>query len=110
MNRRSTGPHPPAGHTQVEVHSEGAARRQDDLVADEVPVAMVYNGISHAVMMATPGRPGRLRPGLQPDRGHPGRPEELFCHRRGDRAGRHQPVEMHIAGHRMADLRPSAAT
>ena len=26
----------------------------EDLVADEAPVALVYNGISHAVMMATP--------------------------------------------------------
>ncbi len=33
-----------------EDHSE----KLDDCVAEEVPVAMVYNGISHAVMLATP--------------------------------------------------------
>jgi FdhD protein len=32
----------------------GEARMVDDLIVDEVPVALVYNGISHAVMMATP--------------------------------------------------------
>lgn len=30
------------------------ASPQDDLIAAEVPVALVFNGISHAVMMATP--------------------------------------------------------
>jgi FdhD protein len=32
----------------------GAAMAAEDAVADEVPVALVYNGISHAVMLATP--------------------------------------------------------
>jgi len=26
----------------------------EDVVAEEVPVALIYNGISHAVMLATP--------------------------------------------------------
>lgn len=33
---------------------DGTAEEADDTLADEVPVALVYNGISHAVMMATP--------------------------------------------------------
>ena len=33
---------------------EGHIEEIDDCVAEEVPVAMVYNGISHAVMLATP--------------------------------------------------------
>jgi FdhD protein len=33
---------------------DGAALAAEDAVADEVPVALVYNGISHAVMLATP--------------------------------------------------------
>lgn len=32
----------------------GAARAAADAVAEEVPVALVYNGISHAVMLASP--------------------------------------------------------
>jgi FdhD protein len=33
---------------------DGEALPAEDAVADEVPVALVYNGISHAVMLATP--------------------------------------------------------
>jgi formate dehydrogenase accessory protein FdhD len=33
---------------------DGRAETVDDAVADEVPVALAYNGISHAVMLATP--------------------------------------------------------
>ncbi len=33
---------------------DGLVSNAEDVVADEVPIAMVYNGISHAVMLATP--------------------------------------------------------
>jgi formate dehydrogenase accessory protein FdhD len=33
---------------------DGAATETTELVAEEEPVALVYNGVSHAVMMATP--------------------------------------------------------
>jgi FdhD protein/phenylacetyl-CoA:acceptor oxidoreductase accessory protein len=46
----------------IEAHNSYSARRWsgsvatacDETVAEEVPVALVYNGISHAVMLATP--------------------------------------------------------
>lgn len=38
----------------VERWEKGQVRRLKDTVAEEVPVALVYNGISHAVMLATP--------------------------------------------------------
>lgn len=36
------------------VRTAGANATESDWIADEVPVALVYNGISHAVMMTTP--------------------------------------------------------
>jgi FdhD protein len=38
----------------VRVNRDGSRHQIDRVVPDEVPVALVYNGISHAVMMATP--------------------------------------------------------
>lgn len=35
-------------------YQHGELRELQDQVAEEVPVAMIYNGISHAVMLATP--------------------------------------------------------
>jgi FdhD protein len=46
---------PPTAHPRRVLRMRaGALAEVEDLVVDEVPVALVYNGISHAVMMATP--------------------------------------------------------
>jgi FdhD protein/phenylacetyl-CoA:acceptor oxidoreductase accessory protein len=38
----------------VERRIGGGTTQTEDMVAEEVPVALVYNGLSHAVMLATP--------------------------------------------------------
>jgi FdhD protein len=46
--------HAGAQRVAVRVRRTGAVEQADDWVADEVPVALVFNGLSHAVMLATP--------------------------------------------------------
>jgi FdhD protein len=38
----------------VQKWDKGHVEQRDDWVAEEVPIALVYNGVSHAVMLATP--------------------------------------------------------
>ncbi len=45
---------PGASQATVTTHRAGHTERAPDWLADEVPVALVFNGISHAVMLATP--------------------------------------------------------
>jgi FdhD protein len=46
---------PPSAHSRPVLRvRDGETAAVDDMLVDEVPVALVYNGISHAVMMATP--------------------------------------------------------
>lgn len=54
--KSSSGPALPAGAVtrEVERHRHGVAVRVRDAVAEEIPVAFVYNERPHAVMMATP--------------------------------------------------------
>lgn len=50
------GPHtfPPTRTVEALRLDGGATSTRTEAVAEEVPVALVYNGLSHAVMMATP--------------------------------------------------------
>ncbi len=43
-----------AQRLDVRVRRGGAVSESQDWLADEVPVALIFNGISHAVMLATP--------------------------------------------------------
>jgi FdhD protein len=45
---------PPAQGRPVLRMRAGTLAQVEDMLVDEVPIALVYNGISHAVMMATP--------------------------------------------------------
>lgn len=43
-----------ANEYAVTRHNEHGVAAQADIIAEEVPIAMVYNGVSHVVMLATP--------------------------------------------------------
>ncbi len=44
----------PLSEVQVTRWRAGASTKATDKVAEEVPIALIYNGVSHAVMLATP--------------------------------------------------------
>ncbi|POZ61462.1 formate dehydrogenase accessory sulfurtransferase FdhD [Chromobacterium alticapitis] len=59
-------------------HKAGAASDAVDWVAEEAPVALVFNGISHAVMMATPCDLVELALGFALSEGIVARRSEIF--------------------------------
>ena len=44
----------PTTYTRQKVYRWPSGKTVDDAVADEVPISITYNGISHVVMMASP--------------------------------------------------------
>ena len=63
----------------VECRKNGRCENRFDVVAEEVPVALVYNGISHAVMLATPGDLDDFAVGFSLTEGIVERPEEIYA-------------------------------
>ena len=52
---------------------------QPDVVAEEVPVALVYNGISHVVMMASPKDLEHFAMGFSLSEGIIERPQDIYA-------------------------------
>ncbi|HTE79632.1 MAG TPA: formate dehydrogenase accessory sulfurtransferase FdhD [Reyranella sp.] len=79
------------------------AETRDEVVAEEVAVALVYNGISHAVMMATPCDIEDFARGFTLTEHIVDKPSEIFDIE-VEPAGRGIEVQLRIAGQRMAAL------
>ncbi|WIM09351.1 formate dehydrogenase accessory sulfurtransferase FdhD [Enhydrobacter sp.] len=76
----------------------------DEVVAEEVAVALVYNGLGHAVMMATPRDLEDLARGFSLTEGIVDKPSEIYDIE-VEPAGRGIEVRLEIAASRLAVLR-----
>lgn len=95
---------PPMSEARVSVRGGIEGTRTHDLVAEEIPVAMVYNGVSHAVMMASPCDLEDFALGFCLSEGILQRPDQLFSIeiKPGENG---IEVDMHISGDCYARLR-----
>lgn len=88
----------------VEKWRDGCCLATSDYVAEEVPVALEYNGISHAVMLATPSDLEDFALGFSLTEGILSAPSELYsCEISGDRDG--VRVELTISSERLFALK-----
>ena len=92
------------GRYDVERHVGGGATASEDMVAEEAPVALVYNELSHAVMMATPQELEDFALGFSLSEGIVRDVAEIYGIDVVEHANGTE-VRMHLAGERFANLR-----
>ncbi len=78
MNAVTTHEHAALARVVVQKWRGGMGGMQPDMVAEEVPVALEYNGISHAVMLASPTDLEDFALGFSLSEGILAHPSELF--------------------------------
>ena len=61
----------------VERWAQGELTRKTDQVAEEMPIAFVYHGVPHVVMLATPANLEDFAVGFTLSEGLVGKPEEI---------------------------------
>ncbi|HWF98470.1 MAG TPA: formate dehydrogenase accessory sulfurtransferase FdhD [Steroidobacteraceae bacterium] len=74
---KADGGPPVAAEIGVERWRRGTLTRERDLVAEEMPVALVYHGVPHAVMLATPADLEDYAVGFTLSEGLVVRPDEI---------------------------------
>ncbi|MFO7278111.1 MAG: formate dehydrogenase accessory sulfurtransferase FdhD [Pseudomonadota bacterium] len=73
----AASPEKASATVEVERWTHGTTTRTTDRVADEVPVALVYHGVPHVVMLATPADLEDYAVGFTLSEGLVARPEEI---------------------------------
>ncbi|MDY7545202.1 formate dehydrogenase accessory sulfurtransferase FdhD [Glaciimonas sp. CA11.2] len=100
----SSEDYPTSAHVDIEKWREGRVSSVRDVVAEEVPIALEYNGISHVVMMASPADLEDFALGFSLTEGILADPGELFgCEIVGAADG--IQVQMEIASQRFMALK-----
>ena len=83
----------PASHVKRHIWQDGKLMVAEDQVATEAPIAMVYNGISHVVMMSTPNDLEDFGTGFSLSEGIVSNPKQLLDF---DEISTDKGVELHI--------------